>query len=89
VLSKHTQPALLLPSHPPSPATTMHFLAHCFILLLLGVSLVCASPMHERYDPSALAQRDADPLTNAQRLARGLTPSPPKRLYHPTRMCPR
>jgi len=50
----------------------MHFLSFSVAFLLTAVSLV-----------SALPAREVD--TNAQRLARGLPPLPPKRLYQPAR----
>jgi hypothetical protein len=78
----------------------MHAVARFLLLLFLGASLVIASPaVGVRHDEPARrglfatrTGRTVDtnlevelPRTNADRLARGLTPLAPKRLHNPTR----
>jgi len=78
----------------------MHTLLHLLSLLAIAATTVLASPANNSGGPALLvrrsfsgdsvyARRTADAYwsqTNAQRLARGLTPSPPKQLFTPSRV---
>ncbi|TFK49700.1 hypothetical protein OE88DRAFT_1809411 [Heliocybe sulcata] len=70
----------------------MHSLLHLLSLLAIAASVVLASPANpgllatRSYSGAALRAGSARAATNAQRLARGLTPLVPKNLFTPTRV---